>query len=52
MTDAELPGGVAKRFENDPVGYVQKIIGADPDTWQADVLRDIVSNQRIAQLLI
>ena len=48
MTDAELPGDVAQRFKADPVGYVQKIIGADPDTWQADVLRDIVNNQRVA----
>ena len=33
---------------DDPVAYVRTILRAEPDTWQADVMRDIASNQRVA----
>lgn len=51
MTEAELAieaADLAERYYADPVGYVHDIIGAEPDVWQADVLGDIVGNQRIA----
>ena len=44
-SDAAL---IAKTYFNDPVGYVRTILRADPDEWQADVLRDIATNQRVA----
>ena len=39
---------VARSFHDDPVGFVKVILGADPDQWQADVMRDIATNQRVA----
>ena len=44
-SDAAL---IAKTYFNDPIGYVRTILRADPDEWQADVLRDIATNQRVA----
>lgn len=39
---------VAETYFDDPVGYVRDIIRAEPDIWQADVMRDVARNQRVA----
>lgn len=39
---------IAETYFDDPVGYVKDVIGAEPDVWQADVMNDIVGNQRAA----
>ena len=41
-------GDVASNFHDDPVGFVRFVLGAEPDTWQADVMNDIAGNQRVA----
>lgn len=39
---------IAREYFDDPVGYVEEVICADPDIWQCEVMRDIASNQRVA----
>ena len=48
MDDAKDAADIADRYYDDPVGYVRDVIGADPDTWQSDVLNDVVVDQRSA----
>lgn len=39
---------IAESYFSDPVNYVREVIGAEPDTWQIDVLNSISKNQRNA----
>lgn len=34
-------------YQADPVAFVREVVGADPDPWQAQALRDLVTHKRI-----
>lgn len=39
---------VIEKWSKDPVTFVQEVFKAEPDEWQKDVLRTLVTNNRIA----
>lgn len=41
-------GALLKKWREDPVSFVRECLGAEPDAWQVDVLRDFAVSQRIA----
>ena len=48
LDPATSPAYVARRYRHDPIAFVREILGAEPDTWQTEVLTSIVDNQRSA----
>ena len=42
------PEGLLKRWRENPIAFVQEVFGAEPDSWQANVLKAFPTNQRIA----
>ena len=48
MSLADDAALIADKYTNNPVGYVRDVVGAEPDGWQAETLRDIADGSRIA----
>jgi hypothetical protein len=50
VVEGEAPGTVieqwVERYADDPVLFVQEVLGADPDPWQADVMRAYAARER------
>lgn len=40
--------GLGERWRNDPVAFVREAIGANPVQWQADLMRGLISNDKIS----
>jgi len=39
---------LVERYFDKPVLFVEELLGANPDYWQAEVLRSVVTNDHIA----
>lgn len=37
-----------QRWREDPVAFVREVLGAEPDPWQAEILREFPKNRRLA----